>query len=58
MNKAFNKYKLVKWYGSRFYKSCIGPSTTYSKWIYMQPKSVIEHIYGKGCILNGEIVPI
>jgi hypothetical protein len=58
MNTAFRKGKLSKWYGSRFYKSILGPSLNYSKWLSMQPKHIIEGIYGKGCIIDGEIVPI
>ena len=58
MNIAFKKGKLAKWYGSRFYKSMLRPSLTYSKWLSMQPRATIKSIYGKDCMIDGEIVPI
>ena len=46
MNKAFKKGKLIKWYGSRFYLSCLTPKISYSKWLSMQPKAFQDLVLG------------
>ena len=47
MNNAFTKGKFKKWYGSRFYKSCLTPNLSYYDWLSMQPKHFIYAVLGK-----------
>ena len=48
MNKAFKK-PLFKWHLSKYYKAWFkyNRNVTYSKWLSMQPKSIVKSIYGK-----------
>ena len=55
MNNSFGKGKLSTWYGSRFYNSCLVPLITYTKWLSMQPDSVLKGIYGKS---RGEVLKV